>query len=355
MKRLSACLLAFTLLVTPALGESLMYDGVVAASTQVAAVTPVGGTVQSVSVAAGDSVTAGQTLATFETEKVYATQDGVVGAIFADVGDDLDDVVTRQTAVIYLEPAARYTISATTNRAYDSMETEFIHVGEAVYLSCYTDGGDHTGTGWVTAVSGSSYTVEVLTGDFELGETVSIFRDEEYTTSQRLGRGTLSRKDPVAVTGTGTMVALHVAPGDTVTAGQLLFESLTGDAAGMRAPGAHVESPSDGVVASVAISAGDAVEAGAAVVTLYPEGSLVAEVEIPQSDLDKIAVGSVMQLEFPWNETGDELVQGQVTAISRVPTETETGEVTYTATVSFEAGENVRVGMSVTGVVETAE
>ena len=360
MKRFLALLAACMLFALPALGETLSYDGTVAAAGEVAVMTEMAGTVESVNVSAGDRVEAGAALATIRTEKVYATTDGTVTGIFATPGDDLDSAVTLYGAVMYIEPSVRYTISATTDRAYDSVDMKYIHVGETVYLYCYTHDGTHTGTGRVTAVSGSSYTVEVLTGVFAIGESVSIFRNEECTSAYRIGRGTLSRQDPTAVSGTGAMVALHVQDGDTVTAGQLLFESVTGAvtvseaAEGEEAVPANAITPAaSGVVAGVAVSAGDAVEAGAQIATLYPDGDMLLNVEIPESDLASVALGTGVQIEFPWNADGDTLTVGTVESISYVATENDDGSVTFTAGVSFTPDERVRVGMSAVAYIET--
>lgn len=98
---------------------------------------------------------------------------------------------------------------------------------ERVYISCTADGA-HTAEGIITAASGTSYTVETTSGELLMEETVYIYRDEALTASSRLGRGTVSRTAETAVSGTGSIVKLHVQDGETVQRGQLLFETVTG-------------------------------------------------------------------------------------------------------------------------------
>lgn len=49
----------------------------------------------------------------------------------------------------------------------------------------------------------SKYTVEVTGGEFYMGETVDIYRNSEYETASRIGRGTVGRTQAVAVNGNG--------------------------------------------------------------------------------------------------------------------------------------------------------
>ena len=131
----------------------LSFAGHVVAETTDTVNAPFGGLVDSVDVRAGDTVGIGDPVATLETTKVYATADGVVGGVFAEPGDDTEGIVERYGAVVYIEPTNRYTVSATTEKAYNSSETKYVHIGERVYLSCTKD-GTHTGTAVVTSIMG---------------------------------------------------------------------------------------------------------------------------------------------------------------------------------------------------------
>lgn len=223
-KRILTGALACALLTPAALAETISFTGTVAAKSTSEIYAPIGGTVESVSAVAGQQVRAGDVLATLATTKVYAEEGGVITGLFAQIGDSADTVAERYGAVMYIEGESVYTISASTDNAYNTTANKFVHVGEEVLLSCYSD-GSHSGTGVITAIEGTDYTVEVISGEFLIGETVNVYRGDTATSTARIGRGALNRKNPTAVTASGSIVSLAVQDGDTVQRGDLLFET----------------------------------------------------------------------------------------------------------------------------------
>lgn len=99
-----------------------------------------------------------------------------------------------------------------------------------------------------------------------------IYRDEALTASSRLGRGTVSRTAETAVSGTGSIVKLHVQDGETVQRGQLLFETVTGSLDGLYAMSNEIVSEVSGIVAQLNVSAGATVNKGDVLLTGLPEG-----------------------------------------------------------------------------------
>ena len=185
------------------------------------------GTVAAVSGESGQRIGAEDVLLRLSTTKVYAEEAGTITGVFGQPGDNTGTVAEKYGAVMYLEGESVYTISASTDNAYNSTSTRFIHAGEEVYLQCYSD-GSHTGQGVVTSIDGTDYTVRVTSGEFLIGETVSIYRGQSAAASRRIGRGTLHRSNPTAITGSGSIVSFSVSAGDTVARGELLFETLDG-------------------------------------------------------------------------------------------------------------------------------
>ncbi len=175
--------------------------------------------------------------------------------LFIQTGDNVESVSTRYGAALYIAPENKYSISADIEKAYNDSANKYVNIGETVYISCTSDGA-HTAVGEIVAAEGTTYTVETTSGELMMEETVNIYRSSEYTSSSRIGRGTVSRTAEIAVTGTGSVVALHVSDGDTVERGQLLFETVTGDLDGLYATGNEIVSEISGVVASVSASAG---------------------------------------------------------------------------------------------------
>ncbi len=341
---LPAVLAAALMLMPVANAETITLSGTVAAAEETVAYAPIGGTIETVHVTAGQKVSKGDPLVTLKTTKVYASQSGTITGILGQVGEDADTVVENYSGVMFMEGDVRFTLSASTSNAYKSAETKYVHVGENVYLVNTSDSAV-TGTGVITAVSGTSYTVEVTGGDFIPGEKYDIYRDENHTSTSRIGRGSVSRTDPVAVTGSGCIVSIAVQNGDYVERGQLLFETLTGTTDNGEAPGTTIYAEEDGIVEEVNVSAGSTLTKGDAVATICKTNTLCMEAEVNESDLGYVNVGDTVDMEFNWNE--DVTVSGTVTDISYSAT-SDSGTVTYTVHITFTPDDTTRLGMTAT-------
>ena len=327
LSRFAALLTAGLLAAGAASAEaSLSYNGVVVAGETLPVAALFGGKVAEVMVRAGDLIRKGDEIAQIATTLNYAPLEGTITGIYAAEGDDAGSIGERYGAVLYIEPTNRYTLAATTEKAYNKSENKYVHLGETVYLSCTSD-GTHRGTGLVSALTDTGYNVEVTGGDFYMGETVGIYRESSYAAESRIGRGTVGRTAPVAVKGTGSILKMHVENGDFVERGELLFETVDGVLDGLYAPDCVIASPLSGVVASVDVTAGAAVSKGDSVVKIYPSDSM-------QIDIDETKTYT-----------------GTITSISHLSEKAAEGERSdktyYKAYVTFTPDENVRLGMSV--------
>ena len=338
-----------------ALADTISFDGTVAASETYEVYAAIGGTVLSVEAEVGQYVHAGDVLATLETTKVYATESGTVTGVFGQSGDSADTIAQKYGAVMYIEGESVYTIAASTDNAYNETENKFVHVGEQVYLSCYSD-GNHTGTGVITSIEGTDYTVKVLSGEFLIGETVSIYRGDEAKSTHRIGRGELTRNNPVAVTGSGSIVSFAVSDGDVVRRGDLLFETLTGEFDGLYMSGNQIIAEVDGTVAELNLSQGGRLEKDGVAAVMYPDGAMRIEARIEEANLSSIAVGDPVTIELLWNQDEEITYAGTISMISGIANsgsasvsgmnETASGDVTYTVYIDFTPDENTRYGMS---------
>ena len=207
MKRVAMTVMALMLAAGAASADTLSLNGTVEAGVTVPVYAPIGGTVDTVSVEQGMRVSAGENLFSYRTEKTYASEDGTVAGVFAKAGDDAEKVTEKYGADLYIEGTTIYSVSASISKAYNAAETTIVHTGETVYLVCRTD-AKRFGTGVITAVDGSNYTVLVTEGNFIVGDSVTLFRDSAYTEKLRIGRGNIARVNPTAVTGTGAVVSL---------------------------------------------------------------------------------------------------------------------------------------------------
>lgn len=356
MKKMLACLALALCLPSAALGETVFAGEVTAGDTQVIAA-PYGGLVEKVSVRVGDSVKIGDPIAVLETDKAYAMTEGTVSGVFAGEGDSAEGIKERYGALVYIEPINRYTLACSTEKAHNSSENRYIHIGETVYLSCVKD-GSHQGRGVVTAIDAeneSKYTVEVTGGEFYMGETVGIYRSREYAAESRIGRGEVGRTKAVAVNGEGSVLRMHVRPGDRVERGELLFETVKGTLDGLYAPDKQVVSDVAGVVATVDAQNGTSVEKDAKIATIYPSDKMQIRMRISEADLADVRVGGKASVEFNWDADSGKRFEGTISAISFLSEEKkEDGlqSAEYVAYVDFTPDETVRIGMTVIVYVE---
>ena len=319
MKKLMAVLLAALLLAAvsfSALAESVTMNGTVVNVAPQTISAPLGGTVKEVYVSGGDQVAAGDALALLEGNKVYALEDGTV-RLFGDTGDSAEMVANRYGAVAYIEPACEYTLTASTKSAYDKEENRTIHPGEKVYLRCAED-SKHTGEGIVTSVSGTSFGVEVTSGSFLNGESVYVYRWDTFASTSRIGRGEISRQDPVAYTADGVIVNYAVKDGSYVKKGDVLFETLSGSFSNLTGDLNVIRAAADGVVASLSLSRGEAVEAGTAVAELYANEAMRIEASVTETDLQYFSVGDTVRVELIYLDDGEYTLEGTVEKISRI-------------------------------------
>ena len=359
MKKLLSLLLALLCCLTPCAAlADVSFDGSVVSGGVTSVRAPFGGVVTSVSVQAGDRVEAGDAVAEVETTKVYAPEAGTVTGLFVQPGDNAETVAARYGAALYIAPTNKYSIAADIEKAYNDSANKYVNIGETVYIACTSD-SDHTAVGVIVAAEGTTYTVETTSGELMMEETVNIYRSSERESSSRIGRGTVSRTAEVAVSATGSVVALHVSDGDTVERGQLLFETVSGDLDGLYATGSAITSTVSGVVASVNASAGATLNKGDTVLSVYPDDSLEIEIGVEEYDLGSIDVGDEVNIRFNWDENGDHDAQGSVRAISFLPDTAEAGaesaaDAVYNAYVTFTPDESTRLGMTVIVTVPEA-
>ena len=343
-----------------AVAETITFTGTVSASETHEVYAPIGGKVEKVNGEAGEKVAAGDVLVALSTTKVYAEEDGTVTGVFGQPGDSAETISNLYGSVVSIEGESVYNISASTTNAYNSTATKFVHVGESVYLSCYSD-GSHTGTGVITSIEGTDYNVRVTSGEFLIGETVNVYRGDSAKSSLRIGRGTLNRTSPTAVSGTGSIVSIAVAPGDTVKRGDVLFETLDGSFDGLYMSGSEITAGIDGTISSLNAQQGSALQKDEVVAVIYPEGAMRIEAQVEESNLASIAVGNPVSIELLWNQDDEITYPGVITGISAISdSSAASGEamdgdssVTYTVYVDFTPDENTRFGM--TAVVTTLD
>ena len=335
-----------TLLLSSAAAEEITMTGTVVSTHTETITASLGGTVGQVMVSAGDHVEQGDPLVILTAEKVYALQDGTV-RVFGEVSDSTDMLVDRYGAVVYVEPACEYVISASTKNAYEAEENKVIHPGETVWLKS-VENMKNVGTGMVTSVSGSSYSLEVTGGSFSADESVYIFRDKNYAANSRIGRGTVSRQSPVAYSGSGIVADFSVVSGKKVKKGDVLFETLSGSYQNASGDLKSITAGSSGVIASISLNKGSSLSAGETVAEFYADSDLRIQATVSEADLQYINPGDSVTATFIYLDEGEYTVAGVIEKISRTSTsvDEETNEASYTVLIKPESTERLCYGMN---------
>ena len=320
MKKVIAILTVLALVLAlagAALAEELSYEGTVVAGETIPIAAPFGGRMGKVPLREGDPVQEGDIVANILTTMNYSPVEGTVTGLYADEGDATEGVKERYGAVMYIEPTRKYTVEATSEKAYNASENYFLHHGERVYLTCFTD-GSHQGTGVITAITDTGYTIEVTGGEFVLNEKVYVNRSENREKEKRIGSGKVKRSKPVEVTGTGSVLKLHV------------------------------KSPVTGVVSKVEKNAGDTVAKGETLMKVIPSKSFQVQFDVPEGDLFSLQEGQAVTMQLNWDDTVEKTYPGKIVSIARMNEEVKesTDKKVYKAYASFEADERIRLGMT---------
>ncbi|MBR3106984.1 MAG: HlyD family efflux transporter periplasmic adaptor subunit [Clostridia bacterium] len=337
MKKLFALMLVFSLVLTvpSAFAASLSLNGTVVNVGEQTILSARGGTVDTVLVQPGQRVEAGETLALIQTKKVYAKTDGVV-RLFGEVGDTAEMVTEQYGAVAYIEPLTPYIVQASTKTADAAEDNKFVHPGTTVYLRA-VENMNHTGTGTVTSVSGGSFTVVLSSGLFDKNDTANVYRDPNFIPATRLGKGSVSLVDPVAYTAEGVIAAYAVEDGAKVKKGDVLFETLDGDYQGAGVNLTAILCPVKGTIVSLNVSKGNAISAGGAVASIYPDEALRIQAPVSESDVAYLRQGDAVTAEFFYLNNGAITVRGTIESISRIgeaSADSETDEASYMVTIT---------------------
>ena len=321
-KKLTILTLAL-LLIASALAE--VYEGTTAALSATAVTAEVSGVVQAIDVSVGSHVEAGDALIVLKPERVFAAQDGSVSLVNAQEGDKIDGTLLE------LLPLERYQIYCTVDKAYRSAQSTLVHSGEAVYVRCTSD-GSHRAVGVVTQIDGAEYRVLTLGGELYLGETVYLYRDDSFSTRQRIGIGTVVSNDTQSYEASGTVTRLTIGEGDEVERGQLLCE----------VNGGTVAAPVSGIVTAVSVAAGDSVETDQVVTEIVPDGQVCVEIQVGESDASLFTAGQRVMLTQACDN--DERSFGGTVLRSAWLARDEL----YTVRIQPDAGIQLPLGMSVT-------
>ena len=390
MKKLFVFCLALMLAVLPmgmAMAETIMIYGTVINTQPQPVICTADGSIDQIHFAVGDRVSEGAVIATLATQKVYATTDGTV-YLFGEPGDKISDIADQYGAVAYIAPEKPYTITATaTDRNGVAVS---VLPGEVVFLRCYKD-GKHTGKGILAKLEKGKYTVVVTEGEFANSETVSVYRQEDYADTSRIGRAKVDTAEMIACKGDGYLVQFHVANGAKVEKGTLLYETINGSFVPGSQNQNQITSPVDGIVSVIGIQNGTQLTGAAApaasaasastqsddssksgkqdgkeddsaqkdsapqtqsqthlIAEIYPDANLRIVAYAPESVLNEIHVNDTVYVTCQYIENMASPVAGTVEKISRIPTPDQNNvEAQYAVYITVEDASSFYYGMNV--------
>ena len=289
--------LSLTLLFTalPALAE--VYSGVTVAGETIAVTAKAESTVDEVYVSSGEIVDEGQTVVTFKTQKIFATQEGTI----AEISEDETEIT--------LAPLSKYYVYCTVSEARAVPEAMLVHSGETLYLKCTTN-GTHWAEGRVTQIDGSEYRVETTGGELYIGETVYLYRSADFDYTGCVGIGTVVSTDPETYEISGDVIRMCVTDGEYVQRGELLCETAPEG-------GAEITASASGIVLSVNAESGQRVQAGDVLMTIAPTDGIRVEIDVEESISATLQTGDRVEIVYV-SDSDEQVIGGTITEISAV-------------------------------------
>ena len=263
MKKILLLFLLIALLSTSAaLADT--WAGSVAASASEEITVPSSGTLTTLDLEIGQTVTAGQVVGAIRETKVFAPVDGTVAAVHLETGDKAD------STVLEIAPVSLYTLTCTAENYAKTPENALIHSGEQIYVRCTAD-GTHKAVARVTTINGAAFDAETTAGELYVGETVFLYRDPAFTAASLIGKGTVTSHDTLVVSGEGVLLSLRVDVGDIVERGQWLFSTAS-------SKDTEITVPAAGIVTAISAAKGTRVSEDQAVATVATQISLRVDV-----------------------------------------------------------------------------
>lgn len=288
-------------------------NGAVASASYIDLVAPFSGTLKTFSIEAGDEVQSGDQLFEMLTTTVYATEDAEVAAIYAKSGDDAMAVMNRYGGLVVMQPDVSLQMAASVLQGYNSQKNRFIQIGEKLHLRSER-AGNAKGEAIVIAISGTDYVADVIKGEFVVGETMNLYRDDDYESRDNVGKGVVTRRDPLLAQGQGRVAEILVQTGDRVKSGTPLLTLMSMDAE----PGASpvVAAPANGVIGQVAVAPGQQVWKGQVLARILLTDELEITAQVDEVDLSDLWIGDEVYVVLDTDP--DWIIEGEVTEISRL-------------------------------------
>lgn len=299
-----------------------------------------------------------------DSRQVRATISGSVYSLSVDVGDEVSQ--GQEIAVLWKSDTMKLTVP------FPADDAKGFQVGQAAEV--LLDGSFETLSGTVTAVSGSDI---VGAGNMVTRNvTVSVKNPGGLGADQAAsvtiggigcaaaGKFAYQAESTVTASVSGTVTAVHVREGAAVSKKQVLV-TLGGDALEDSIQNARenlrsaqlsmdstqnqmdnytLTSPIRGTIVDKQYKAGDTVESGRALCTIYDLTYLELTMSIDELDISKVSVGQSVQVTADAIE--GKTYTGEITKVSLMG-QTSGGVTSYPVTVRIDETDGLRPGMNV--------
>ncbi len=375
-------------LTTGDLEKSVTGTGTLTSGDTVNETAPLDVTLDKVSVAVGQSVKAGDTLATVDADSVTplistlqtqiddidtqlaqmtASQasvstlttsvSGRVKAVYTAVGDSVDTVVAKNGGVLLLSTDGKMKLDFTISDA------SLVAIGDSVKVKI----GTKKYTGLVEALDAAAKTCTVTLSDN--GPALDAEATAFTSDGDELGAGKLAINRPYLVTAAGGSVSkVYVDAGDKVSQRTKLLYivgvplgSSYDDLLATRADtletliqakalqeSGKIVALQAGIVSAVNVANGQAVKAGDPLAALMTGGAAKLVVTVDELDINSVSVGQSAKVAV--DAFTGEAFTGTVESISDIGA-TTSGVTTYKVTIQMDASDKLKIGMNATATI----
>ncbi len=375
-------------LTTGNLEKSVTGTGALTSGGTVNETAPLDVTLDKVSVAVGQSVKAGDTLATVDADSVTtlistlqtqidgidtqlaqmtasqasvstltASVGGRVKAVYAAVGDSVDAVVAKNGGVLLLSTDGKMKLD------FAISDASLVAIGDSVKVKI----GSKKYTGLVETLDAAAKTCTVTLSDN--GPALDAEAIAYTGDGDELGAGKLAINRPYLVTASGGSVSkVYVDEGDKVSQRTKLFYivgvplgSSYDDLLATRADtldalntakalleSGKITATQDGVVSAVNVANGQAVKAGDPLAALMTGGAAKLVVTVDELDINSVSVGQSAKVAV--DAFTGEAFTGTVESISDIGA-TTSGVTTYKVTIRMDASDKLKIGMNATATI----
>lgn len=365
------------------ISTSISGSGTVADSSEYNLTSSNAGTIDTLLVKQGDTVTAGQKIAHItdanSSDNVIQKQSSLLSAqnalnsaesnltaltITAPVAGKVkslavssgDDISAIKGSLLVISTAGQMTASVGGQLTF----------GDTVTVNDATSGKSYSGT--VTAAGAQSSTVTINSDDPELTDTLTVVDGGKTYTA-----GNLAFVSSKAVSSNSTsnkVTSVYVSENQIVSKGQNLLQLDTTNAnqnvtiaknnltvaqeqltsAQKAADNDTITSPVNGTVAVLDVKNGDSLQTGGAIATIIDPGAMQTVISVDENDITKVSVGQ--KADITLDAISGKTFTGSVAQINPIGTSSN-GVTDYSVTVTIDNPTGVMVGMTTNASIIT--